>query len=301
MNLVGQIKECIEQKLDMGFKKFIIFPFGEVGMQVREILRSVYGIETEYVLDNHLCKYNPDIKPLEFLDQFPVEGYCVVLASTSSKIYTELKKELQRYFTDENIAELSAMVKLEKDKKEWNTKIGKYSYGPMCTDNPLIESIGAFSSFAHGAVVVGNHTSQYITTHPMIYAGAHLAEFIEYTYYKEDKWYFEGVQPHRDKIKPLKRVKIGNDVWLGRNVIIANYSNIGNGVIAGAGSIITKDVPDYAVVVGAPARIIRYRYSPEQIESLNKIAWWDWTDDEIRERYDDFYLPIDEFIKKYLK
>lgn len=87
----------------------------------------------------------------------------------------------------------------------------------------------------------------------------------------------------------------------GKNVTVTNYANIGNGVIAGAGSVITKDVPDYAVVVGAPARIIRFRYSPSQIECLNKIAWWDWTDDEIRERYDDFYLPVDEFIKKYLK
>jgi len=83
-------------------------------------------------------------------------------------------------------------------------------------------------------------------------------------------------------------------------VIVTNGSNIGNGVIAGAGAVITKDVPDYAVVAGVPARVIRYRYNPEQIKALNKIAWWDWSDDEIRERFDDFYLPIDDFIKKYL-
>lgn len=52
-------------------------------------------------------------------------------------------------------------------------------------------------------------------------------------------------------------------MWLGQNVLITNGSNIGNGVIAGAGTIITKDVPEYAVVVGVPARIIRYRYTPE--------------------------------------
>lgn len=69
--------------------------------------------------------------------------------------------------------------------------------------------------------------------------------------------------------------------------------------IAGAGSIITKDVPDYAVVVGAPARIIRFRYSPSEIESLNKIAWWDWTDDEIRERSDDFYVTVKISVEIY--
>lgn len=62
-------------------------------------------------------------------------------------------------------------------------------------------------------------------------------------------------------------------MWLGRNVLITNGANIGNGVIAGAGSIITKDVPDYAVVVGAPAKIIRYRATKENIEIMNEIAW----------------------------
>lgn len=109
-----------------------------------------------------------------------------------------------------------------------------------------------------------------------------------------------GVNP-RGNLYKTKKIKIGNDVWLGQNVLITNGSNIGNGVIAGAGAIITKDVPDYAVVVGVPARIIRYRYTPEQIKELNKIAWWDWTDEEIRDRFEDFYLPIEDFLKKYKK
>lgn len=306
--LICQIKECIEQKLDAGFRKFIIFPFGDVGMQVKNVLKNAYGIEAEYILDNNLCKYNLDIKALDFLKKLSCKEFCVVLASTNPDIYRELKKELQKYFADENLAELSAMANLERsetendtDKKEWHTKIGKYSYGSICRNHPFIESIGAFSSFASGTEVVPNHDFQYITTHPMIYCGANCEEFEEYTNFKNRIWYFEGVKPHRDKIKPLKRVKIGNDVWLGRNVIITNYANIGNGVIAGAGSVITKDVPDYAVVAGVPARVMRFRYSQEEIESLNRIAWWDWTDDKIRERYGDFYLPIDEFIKKYLK
>lgn len=56
--LIGQIKECIETKLDTGFGKFIIFPFGAVGMKVKEVLRNAYGIDAEYILDNSLCKYN---------------------------------------------------------------------------------------------------------------------------------------------------------------------------------------------------------------------------------------------------
>ena len=115
---------------------------------------------------------------------------------------------------------------------------------------------------------------------------------------KKARWYVPGIKP-KGVVKTLKRIEIGNDVWLGRNVIITNGSNIGNGVIAGAGAVITKDVPDYAVVVGVPARIIRYRYTEKQIKKLNKIAWWNWSDDVIRERYNDFFIGIEEFIDKY--
>lgn len=111
---------------------------------------------------------------------------------------------------------------------------------------------------------------------------------------------FRGVEP-KGRAEKLHRITIGNDVWLGANVIITNGANIGNGVIAGAGAVITKDVPDYAIVAGVPARIIRYRYTPEQIEALNRIQWWNWSDEEIRERYEDFYIPIEEFIAKYDK
>lgn len=298
MNLVHQIRECIEQKLYEGFNRFIIYPFGEIGMQTKEILKNMYGIDAEYVLDNHLCKFNSDIKPLEFLNTIPCNKFCVILASTNPTIYAEIKNILKQYFIEENIAVLSSILDYESIPQ---TTIGKYSYGPLCRNHRCIESIGAFSSFAFGTEVVENHPMQYITTHPLISWGGNNNDLIAYNSYKKEKWYFEGVQAHSDKLKPIKRLTIGNDVWLGGNVLITNYSNIGNGVIAGAGSIITKDVPDYAVVAGAPARIIRFRYSPDEIKCLNKIAWWNWTDDAIRDRYDDFYLPIKEFIKKYLE
>ena len=179
------------------------------------------------------------------------------------------------------------------------TKCGKYSYGPLC-NHQFVESVGAFCSFALGTDVLENHPYNYLSTHPFIYADRNINSALQHTYdeWKQATWYFAGVAP-RGIVQKFSRVKIGNDVWLGRNVLITNSSNIGNGVIAGAGTVITKDVPDYAVVVGAPARIIRYRYTSEQIEKLNHIAWWNWSDDVIRERYDDFYIDIKDFIRKY--
>ena len=115
---------------------------------------------------------------------------------------------------------------------------------------------------------------------------------------KDLEWYFPGVKP-KQGIQKAGRIKIGNDVWLGKNVIITNGANIGDGVIAGAGAVITKDVPDYAIVGGVPARLIRWRYTKEQAVALKEIAWWSWPDEKIRACYDDFYLPVDEFIDKY--
>jgi hypothetical protein len=54
------------------------------------------------------------------------------------------------------------------------------------------------------------------------------------------------------------------------------------------------------VVVGVPAHIIRFRYTKEQIAALNKIAWWDWPDEKIRQCYDDFFEDIESFIEKYM-
>ena len=139
-----------------------------------------------------------------------------------------------------------------------------------------------------------------MTTHPIIYEGK-IIEGYEYPFELDRlyDYYMAGIEPKTEFVKKQRRAVIGNDVWLGRNVIVTNSANIGNGVIAAAGAVITKDVPDYAVVAGVPSRIIRYRYTSDQIEALNKIAWWDWSDDEIRKKFDDFYLPIDDFIKKY--
>jgi len=202
----------------------------------------------------------------------------------------------KKYVNEDKIVELPTM-----SSNKFTTIIGKYSYGPICRQHELIEKIGNFCSFAEGVEVVLNHEMNFVTTHPILYAGKSYNNFeIDYSDYKNNQWYFEGVSPH-DNVSKMKRSIIGNDVWLGRNVIITNGANIGNGVIAGAGAIITKDVPDYAVVVGAPARIIRYRYTAEQIEKLNMIKWWDWSDEQIRERYEDLYLPIDIFIDKYSK
>lgn len=280
-------------------------------MSVKNILNMAYGVMENYVVDDQLCKFNPQIHSTRLFDEIEIEKYSVILATDKKELYDELlekmlvkKFDMSQIYTFEcnkmkNGKEINRQERASY-LKQLVTKIGKYSYGPICVEHhPLIEEIGAFCCFAYGVEVVSNHEMRYITTHDILYAGKqYMGIDIPYECYRGEEYFLEGIEP-KDCVITRKRNRIGNDVWLGRNVIITNGANIGNGVIAGAGTIITKDIPDYAVVAGAPARIMRYRYTNKQIEALNRIAWWDWEDEKIRDCYDDFYLPIDEFIKKH--
>lgn len=96
-------------------------------------------------------------------------------------------------------------------------------------------------------------------------------------------------------------ITIGNDVWVGIGVTILYGVKIGNGVTIAAGSVVTKDVPDYCVVGGVPASIIKRKCSEEEAKEMNKIAWWDWPKDVIAERQKDFEMKISEFIEKYIR
>lgn len=76
---------------------------------------------------------------------------------------------------------------------------------------------------------------------------------------------------------------IGNDVWIGARCILLGAITIGDGAIIGAGSIVTHDVPPYAIVAGNPARILRYRFSEETIEALLRAQWWNKEETWLRE------------------
>jgi len=93
-------------------------------------------------------------------------------------------------------------------------------------------------------------------------------------------------------------ITIGNDVWIGVDVYIKHSVTIGDGAVIGAKSVITKNVAPYEVVGGNPAKHIRFRFSPEQIEILLKIKWWDWKFEKIKESIQYFH-DINKFIEKF--
>lgn len=96
-------------------------------------------------------------------------------------------------------------------------------------------------------------------------------------------------------------IVVENDVWIGAKSTIMSGVKIQNGSIIGANSVVTKDIPPYAIVVGNPAKIVKYRFSEKIIESLLEIAWWNWTEDRIKtEAMTLWSTNINEFIEKHL-
>jgi virginiamycin A acetyltransferase len=92
-------------------------------------------------------------------------------------------------------------------------------------------------------------------------------------------------------------IVIENDVWIGANVTIMDNVHIGNGAVIAAGSIVTKNVPAYAIVGGNPARVIKYRFNEEQIKGLQETQWWN-LDEDVLETLDPWTRNVDEFIDK---
>lgn len=172
---------------------------------------------------------------------------------------------------------------------QFTTKgVGTYDNGAKVwrwTKTPL--TIGRYCSIAHGVNFIvdeGFHSCSAITNYPFINNLSSITELVE----------------KRKELQQREGIHIGNDVWIGMNAIILPGVKIGNGANIAAGAVVTKDIPNYALVAGVPAKIVRMKHSEDNIQKLNKIAWWNWSKEELSKRKLDFYnLSMEEFIKKY--
>lgn len=104
-------------------------------------------------------------------------------------------------------------------------------------------------------------------------------------------------RPHL--IKRKGQIIIMNDCWIGEKVIIMSGVTVGNGAVIAAGSVVAKNVPDYAIVAGNPARVIGWRFEKEQIAALDTIRWWNWSEKKVVENAKLLYESPEEFIEKH--
>lgn len=103
------------------------------------------------------------------------------------------------------------------------------------------------------------------------------------------------------RLKRKGEVLIGNDVWIGSDVSIMGGVTIHNGAVVAANSVVTKDVPPYAIVGGNPAKIVKYRCAEDIINKLNQICWWNWSPELIAERSSYFELSLEEFANTFIE
>ena len=164
-------------------------------------------------------------------------------------------------------------------KMGYGSYIGSYSF--------IIGDIGRFTSIGPEVRTnLGFHpmASPFVTTSPMFFS---LLRQTGRTFAKKQMFH---------EMKPP--INIGNDCWIGQRVFIVGGVNIGDGAVVLAGTVVTKDVPPYAIVGGVPAKILHYRYDEETIEFLLSTQWWNQPIEWLEKNWETF-SDIKEFKKMY--
>lgn len=158
-----------------------------------------------------------------------------------------------------------------------NVEIGRYTTfnGPGSDITARIHKvrIGNFCSIARNCTIQEfNHITNRCTTY-----------YIQRNLFNatgRQEYIWQGSE--EEDIESRGPVIIGNDVWIGTQSIILSGVTIGNGAVVSANSTVTRDIPPYAIAAGSPAKVIKYRFSDEIIDRLEKLEWWYWDDETIR-------------------
>jgi len=147
--------------------------------------------------------------------------------------------------------------------------MGKHSYGSIKVPWGGRVTVGKYCSIAGGvtAAILSDHNPAWISTYPF-----------------RNRW---NINAPNNGLRQNPDVIVGNDVWIGMSAVLLENTHVCDGAIIGSYSVVHGRIPPYSIAVGNPARVIRKRFSDEQIEALLAIAWWDWPDEMVRE-----YAPL---------
>lgn len=166
-----------------------------------------------------------------------------------------------------------------------DSTLDDYSY--LCRGCELIGTdIGKFANIAAMVRInPGFHPMDWPSQHHVIYRRS------RYGLTEDDDEAFFGWRQRQ-------RVHIGHDTWIGHGVVIMPGVRIGHGAVVGSNSVVTRDVPPYAIVAGAPARVLRMRFARDIADALLATAWWDWDHETLSERLAHF-KDLRGFLQRY--
>ena len=167
-------------------------------------------------------------------------------------------------------------------------------YAYMIRDSDVFNAeVGKFANIASHKVRINP------TNHPMWRATLHHFTYRAVSHFMDDE---DDDNNEVSNWRNSNRVIIGPDVWIGHAAIVMPGVSIGTGAIIGSGSVVTKNVADYTIVAGNPARVIRRRVTEDVEAALKRIAWWDWGREELIAAIPDFrHLDAAAFAAKYDK
>lgn len=162
---------------------------------------------------------------------------------------------------------LSGYNRIDRNALVYYSTLDKYTY--MGSNSVIMHSnIGKFCSISWGVTIgPANHDYKKISSHDFLYNDFYKIKPID-------------EKPVYDRF--LNNTVIGNDVWIGTGVTVLNGVRIADGAVIGANTIVTKDVPSYAIYVGNPGRIIGYRFDKEIISELLSLKWWDLSHENLK-------------------
>lgn len=172
---------------------------------------------------------------------------------------------------------------------------GYMGYGSYVSHNVSFSGkIGRYSCIASAvAVVNGFHPiEKAISLHPAFYSKKNSVRL--------SFWVQEDIKERRyADDNGVYSVEIGNDVWVGYGALIMAGIKIGDGAVIAAGAVVTRDIPPYAIVAGVPAKVIRFRFTEEQIEKLETLRWWDKPTKWLRENAE-YFENVDRNLEKLI-
>lgn len=171
--------------------------------------------------------------------------------------------------------------------------IGRGTYGVKEIWEDVDESIYDISPWN---ITIGNFCS-FSSNVSFLLFKSHIHDYSSVTTYPFAQWLIKE-RKFQEDISTDRNVSIGNDVWVGHGAIFINAVKIGDGAVIGAHAVVRENVPAYAVVMGNPAKIVKYRFSEEIIRKLLTIRWWEWSDHKIIASQL-YLLSIEDFVDRY--